>query len=87
MASVPWQACWVRYREFWDLVDDVFGRAYGRTLAHDQVLNELGDRTVSQAIEDGVEPRFIWHVLCDALDVPANKRWGSDPNRQAPPRP
>lgn len=75
----------MRYREFWDLVDEVFGRAYGRSLTHDQVLGALGDRTAAQAIEDGEEPRVVWHVLCDALEVPAQRRWGMDPHRQAPP--
>ncbi|MGO1316143.1 MAG: DUF3046 domain-containing protein [Cellulomonadaceae bacterium] len=75
----------MRYREFWDLVDEVFGRAYGRSLTHDQVLSTLGDRTAAQAIEDGEEPRVVWHALCDALEVPAQRRWGRDPHRQAPP--
>lgn len=76
----------VRYREFWDLVDDVFGRAYGRTVVIDQVLSALNDRTAAQALEDGEEPRVVWHVLCDAMYVPAGQRWGTDPFRQAPPR-
>ncbi|WP_265523289.1 DUF3046 domain-containing protein [Oerskovia flava] len=75
----------MRYREFWQLVDEVFGPAYGRTLASDQVLGALADRTAAQAIEDGVEPRVVWHALCDALDVPDHRRWGDDVNRQAPP--
>lgn len=76
----------MRHREFWALVDEVFGPAYGRTLAGDQVLGALGDRTAAQAIEDGVEPRTVWHSLCDALDVPDDRRWGGDVHRAAPPR-
>ncbi len=76
----------MRNQEFWDLVDDVFGRAYGRTLTKDHVLTELADRTAAQCLEAGVDPRVVWHVLCDALQVPADQRWGSDPFRQAPPR-
>lgn len=76
----------MRYREFWDLVDDVFGRAYGRSIAGDQVIGALGDLTAAQAIEAGLEPRVVWHALCDAMQVPADKRWGSDVHRQAPPR-
>ncbi|MBI9115507.1 DUF3046 domain-containing protein [Sanguibacter suaedae] len=75
----------MRYREFWQLVDEVFGRAYGRTLASDQVLDALGSRTAAQAVEDGVEPRVVWHALCDAMDVPEPERWGTDAHRQAPP--
>jgi hypothetical protein len=76
----------MRNREFWQLVDEVFGERYGRTLAADQVLGELGDRTAWQALEDGVEPRTVWHVLCDAMDVPEQQRWGTDRRRPAPPR-
>ncbi|MGW6229050.1 DUF3046 domain-containing protein, partial [Cellulosimicrobium cellulans] len=52
----------------------------------EQVLSALGDRTAAQALEDGVEPRVVWHALCDALDVPDARRWGHDDHRQAPPR-
>ena len=60
-------------------------RDAGRTLADDQVLTALGDRTAAQAVEAGVEPRVVWHALCDAMDVPDARRWGSDLFRQAPP--
>ncbi|HEY8720633.1 DUF3046 domain-containing protein [Pengzhenrongella sp.] len=76
----------MRNREFWGLVEEVFGATYGRTLAGDQVVGPLGNRTAAQAIEDGVEPRIVWHALCDALDVPEALRWGADPHRAAPPR-
>lgn len=77
----------MRNREFWQLVDEVFGAQYGKTLASDQYLTELDNQTAAQAIEAGVDPRIVWHALCDALDVPEIKRWGSDKHRQAPPRP
>lgn len=85
MPPETWQAVPVRYREFWQLVDEVFGSAYGRALTRDQVLNALDDRTAVQALEDGVEPRYVWHALCDALEVPDAQRWGTDKHRQAPP--
>lgn len=68
----------MRYSEFWDLVDDVFGPRIGRTLVTDQVLGPLGERTGAQALEDGEEPRVVWRALCDAMDVPKELRWGSD---------
>lgn len=76
----------MRHREFWALVEEVFGEGYGRTLAADQVLGALGNRTAAQAIEDGEEPKTVWHTLCDALDVPQARRWGADTHRAAPPR-
>ncbi|MBD8079240.1 DUF3046 domain-containing protein [Cellulosimicrobium arenosum] len=75
----------MRYREFTDLVDEVFGPALGRAYVREQVLTPLGERTAAQALEDGVEPRVVWHALCDALDVPEPRRWGLDDRRQAPP--
>lgn len=76
----------MRHREFWGLVEEVFGPAYGRTLAGDQVLGALGERTAAAAIEDGEDPRTVWHALCDALDIPPERRWGADNGRAAPPR-
>ncbi|MBX9244534.1 DUF3046 domain-containing protein [Actinotalea ferrariae] len=67
----------MRYSEFWDLVDDVFGARMGRTLAQDQVLGGLDDRTSVQALADGEEPRTVWRALCDAMAVPESERWGS----------
>ncbi|MCU1432050.1 MAG: hypothetical protein JWP95_1155 [Actinotalea sp.] len=66
----------MRYSEFWDLVNDVFG-PIGRTLTTDQVLGALGDRTSVQALEGGEEPRTVWRALCDAMEVPEQDRWGS----------
>ncbi len=75
----------MRYREFWQLVDEVLGRE-GRTLTRELVLLRLGGATAVQALDAGVEPRDVWHALCDELDVPESRRWGADPHRQAPPR-
>ncbi|SDS64290.1 DUF3046 domain-containing protein [Paraoerskovia marina] len=77
----------MRYREFWQLVDEVFGADYGRVLASDHSLNDLGSRTAVAALDDGEEPRVVWHALCNALQVPESDRWGVDEFRQAPPQP
>jgi hypothetical protein len=78
----PWQADLVRYSEFRELVDGVFGRL-GRTLAADQVIGALGDRTANQALADGEAPAVVWRALCDAMEVPAAQRWGPEPRRRA----
>ncbi len=75
----------MRHREFWQLVDEVFGPGYGRALTREQVLGALGDLTPVQALDAGIQPRDVWHALCDAMDVPDKDRWGLDPDRQAPP--
>ncbi|WP_022861019.1 DUF3046 domain-containing protein [Bifidobacterium minimum] len=75
----------MREREFWQLMDEVFGRAYGRSLARDLCLTALDGGTVVEALADGVEPRVVWNVLCDQMGVPDSRRWGKDHN--APPLP
>ena len=76
----------VRYREFWLLVDEVFGAAHGRELTRTLVLRGLDQQTAVQALDDNVEPRTVWHALCDELEIPEAERWGADGRRPAPPR-
>jgi len=64
----------MREREFWELVDEVFGH-----------LDALAGLTAAQALSAGEQPRVVWNVLCDHMDVPDPQRWGSDHN--APPMP
>ncbi len=75
----------MREREFWQLLEEVFGRTYGRSIAHDQTLNQLDNKTVEEALVSGVEPREVWNVLCDQMGIPDSQRWGHDHN--APPMP
>ncbi len=76
----------MRLREFWLLVDEVLGNAHGRELTRELVLRGLDQRTAVQALDAGVEPRTVWHALCDELDIPDTERWGGDTRRPAPPR-
>jgi hypothetical protein len=59
-------------------MDDEFGASYARTLAGDQVIAALGGRTAAQALDAGVRPREVWHAVCDAMQVPAERRLGRD---------
>lgn len=81
-----WHAGAVRNRELAGLVADVLGPVEGRHLLEELVLTDLGHRTGAAALADGVEPRVVWHALCDAVGVPDDARWGTDRRRQAPPR-
>ena len=72
-------------REFWQLLEEVLGRSYGRALAHDQVLDRLEGMTAIEALAAGEEPRVVWNVLCDQMNIPDSRRWGKDHN--APPMP
>jgi hypothetical protein len=51
-----------------------FGETYAESVAKDQVLAELGDRTVNQALADGVDAKIVWRAVCDSFDVPQRLR-------------
>jgi Protein of unknown function (DUF3046) len=76
----------VKESEFWALAEAEFGRVYARSLASDLALRPLGDLTVVVALADGVEPGRVWTALCDAMDVPPDRRGGPVPaaRRQRP---
>ncbi len=55
-----------------------FGAGYAGSLAHDHTFGSLGGRTVEQALAHGIPPREVWLAVCDAFDVPPNRRFGTD---------
>jgi hypothetical protein len=67
----------VRKSEFTRAIVDEFGEAYGRVLTRDVVLPSLGNATADEALARGVEPREIWLALCEAQDVPVERRHGA----------
>ncbi|MGJ7440416.1 DUF3046 domain-containing protein [Aquipuribacter sp. MA13-6] len=71
----------MRISEFRTLTREEFGRALGDTLVADLVLPSL-DVTAAQALEDGTDPRVVWLALCEAMDVPPERRLGRDPGRR-----
>jgi hypothetical protein len=86
VAAASCQGWPVRVSEFFRLVDEEFGVARGRSLVHDQHLTALGDRTPAQALAAGAEPRTVWLAMCEALDVPPERRLGRDRLRRRPGR-
>ncbi|ASR54293.1 DUF3046 domain-containing protein [Cellulomonas sp. CW35] len=76
----------MRYSEFWELVEEVLGSAHGRELVATLVVGALENRTPAAALEDGADPREVWHAMCDELQIPQSQRWGADLRRPAPPR-
>lgn len=63
---------------FWSLMEDELGEGYAATMARGHVVHALDDRTVTQALEDGVPPRAVWEALCDDLGIPPERRLGRD---------
>lgn len=62
--------------DFGKLVNQVFGPLLGPALIREQVIPSLDNRTPADLLEAGVEPRDVWHHLCDTMDVPDADRWG-----------
>jgi Protein of unknown function (DUF3046) len=64
----------VRLTEFWERMNAQFGETYAQSVAKDQVLAELGDRTVNQALADGQDAKTVWRAVAEAFDVPERLR-------------
>ena len=64
----------MRLSDFWQLVSDEFGEAYGRVLVRDLALTQLAGRTGAQALGEACSARDVWLALCLAMDVPKS-RW------------
>jgi hypothetical protein len=60
--------------EFWRRMERQFGPAYAESYARDQVLGELGGRTVREALDQGEDAKTVWRAVCAAVDVPARER-------------
>ena len=64
----------VRLSEFWTRMRAQFGDAYASSVAKDHVLAALGERTVDQALADGVDAKTVWRAVCQEFDVPQSLR-------------
>ena len=64
----------VRLTEFRGLMDTEFGPTRAAAVSRDHVFADLGDRTVEQALEAGLDPRRVWRAVCDAYEVPPRRR-------------
>jgi len=50
------------------------GEAYAVSYARDQVLAQLGGRTVDQALAAGDDVKLVWRAVVEALELPASER-------------
>jgi hypothetical protein len=64
----------VRLTEFWQRMEAQFGHAYASSVAADQVIAQLGGRTVTQALADGEDAKAVWRAVCEAFEVPYRLR-------------
>ena len=64
----------VRLTEFWERMNAQFGEMYAQSVAKDQVLAALGDRTVNQALAGGENAKIVWRAVCETFEVPERLR-------------
>jgi len=64
----------VRQTEFWERMRERFGAAYADSVARDQVIGRLGNRTAHDALAAGEEVRAVWLAVCEHFDVPVGDR-------------
>ena len=56
----------MRLTDFWARLEQAFGAGYARSVAADQVLPQLGGRTIVQALEQGEETVQVWRAVVAA---------------------
>ena len=66
----------MRLTDFWERLEQVFGSAYAKSIAHDQVLSQLGGRTIDEALAGGFDTADVWRAVVAAYPerVPARLR-------------
>ncbi|KAA5826806.1 MULTISPECIES: DUF3046 domain-containing protein [Saccharopolyspora] len=64
----------MRHTAFRQRMADEFGRVRAEMLAQDHVFSSLGGRTVDQALEAGLSTKEVWQAVCEAFEVPAERR-------------
>ncbi len=56
----------MRLTDFWARLEQAFGPTYARSVATDQVLPQLGGRTINQALEQGEDANNVWRAVVAA---------------------
>ena len=56
----------MRLSDFWARLEQVFGARYAASVASDQVLPQLGGRTIAQALAEGVKAATVWRAVVAA---------------------
>lgn len=64
----------MRRTQFWDRLEEAFGRSGAETFAQDHVLTRLRDRTVNQALAQGEDAKIIWNAIVVEMQLPARMR-------------
>jgi hypothetical protein len=55
-------------------MEHALGAAYARTWAQQQVMADLGGRTVTEALDAGEPPKRVWVAVWQRLGLPASEK-------------
>ena len=55
-------------------MEQALGAAYARVWAREHVIEGLGSRTVSQALEQGEDAKTVWREVWKVLELPPRDR-------------
>jgi hypothetical protein len=64
----------VRLTEFWERMETRFGKIYADSVARDQVIGYLGNRTVREALAAGEPAKDVWLAVCEHFEIPVSDR-------------
>ena len=64
----------MREQELWRRLNHHLGRALAPSWARDVLLGELGNRSVTEALADGVPTVQVWRAVWAFLELPASER-------------
>lgn len=66
----------MRLTDLWARLEETFGPGYAASVARDQVISQLGGRTIQQALDAGYEVAHVWRAVVAAYPdrVPARLR-------------
>ncbi|SCL30848.1 Protein of unknown function [Micromonospora nigra] len=66
----------MRLTDFWGRLEEAFGPGYAASIARDQVLSQLGGRTIEQALAAGERTNVVWRAVVAAYPdrVPSRLR-------------
>ena len=64
----------MRFTEFWGRMEAALGSSYAAVWASQQVLADLGGRTVDQALAAGEPPKVVWRAVAERLELPETLR-------------
>ncbi len=64
----------VKETELWQRLQDHLGAGYYRVWASEFSLADLDQRTVVEALADGVPSKVIWRAVWAALELPPRER-------------